>query len=118
MRKHRIAPGGARLRIAERVELEDRAGDPKLFQKLIGEGEQFDVGLRFCRADDLGIELVKLAEAALLRPFIAEGRAGGRELERRILLPPFAEIGAAEPPGELGPKRDRYTAALFERIHL
>src|SRR5204863_6957642 len=67
----RVAPGGARLGIAERIELEDRAGDPKLLQQLVGEGEQFDIGLRLAGADNLGVELVKLAKAALLRPFVA-----------------------------------------------
>ena len=34
-------------------------------------------------ADDLGVELVELAEAALLRPLVAEGGAAGRDLQRR-----------------------------------
>ena len=90
---------------------------PELLQQLVGEGEQLDVGLRLAGADDLGVELVEFAEAALLRPLVAEGRAVGRDLQRRELLPAFAQIGAADAGGELGPKRDRLPAAILERIH-
>ena len=90
---------------------------PSSLQQLVGEGEQFDVGLRLGGADDLGVELVELAEAALLRPLVAEGRAVRRDLERRILLPALAQIGAADAGGELGPQRDRFPAAVLERVH-
>ena len=36
--------------------------------------EQLDVGGRLGGADDLGVELVELAEAALLRALVAEER--------------------------------------------
>ena len=73
-----------------------------------------DVGGGLGRADDLGVELVELAEAPLLRPLVAEGRAVGGELERRELLPAFAEIGAADAGGEFGPKREQLAAAVLE----
>ena len=50
---------------------------PSSLQQLGGEGEQLDIGLRLAGADDLGVELVELAEAALLRPLVAEGRRRG-----------------------------------------
>src|SRR5438445_3273334 len=81
------------------------------------ESEQLDVGLRLGGADDLGIELVEFAKAALLRARIAERRAVSRDLERRILLPAFGEIGAADAGGELGAQGDRFAAAVLERIH-
>jgi len=34
------------------------------------------------------------------------------------LLPALAQIGAADAGGELGPKGDRFAAAILERIHL
>ena len=43
--------------------------------------KNLDVGLRLGGADDLGVELVELAEAALLRPLVAEGGAMGRDLQ-------------------------------------
>src|SRR4051794_1462286 len=106
----RVPPGAARLRIAERVELEDRAADPKLLQQLVGEGEKLDIGLRLSRAYDLGVELVEFAEAALLRALVTEGRAGGSELQRRILQPTFAQIRTTNAGGEFGPERDRFSA--------
>ena len=82
-----LAAGG----VAERVEFELHALDAKLGEQLRAEREQFDIGLRLARADDLGVELVELAEAALLRALVAEGGAVGRDLERGELLPAFAE---------------------------
>ena len=79
--------------------------------------QYLDIGLRFGRADDLGVELVELTEAALLRTFVTERRAGGRDLQRRILLPAFGQISAADPRGELRSQRDRFPAAILERIH-
>ena len=90
---------------------------PKLLEQLVGEGEQLDIGLRLAGADDLGVELVELAEAALLRPLVAERGTVRRDLQRRILLPALAQIGAADAGGELGPQRDRFPAAVLERIH-
>ena len=64
---------------------------PSSSQQLVGEGEQLDVGGGLGGADDLGVELVELAEAALLRALVAEGRALGGELQRRMLLPAFGD---------------------------
>src|SRR5699024_4763474 len=103
------SPGFACLGIAERVQLErDAIGDAELPQQLVAETEQLHIRLRFVRANDLRIELMELAETALLRPFITEGRTGSRHFERRILLPALAQIGAADPGGELRPKRNRF----------
>src|SRR6185503_14082663 len=115
----RRPPRLARVGVAEGVELERHAlAYPQLLQQLVPEAQDFYIGLRLGGADDLGVELVELAEAALLRPLVAEGRAMGGELERRMLLPAFGEIGAADAGGELGPERDRIPAAVLERVHL
>ncbi len=87
-------------------------------QKLIGKGEQFDVRRWLGRADHLGIELVELAEAALLRAFVAEQGPVGGDLERRILLPALAQKSARDARGEFGTQSERITAAILERIHL
>ena len=114
----RSAPRLARFGIAERVEFERHpVGDPELAQKLVAEAQQLDVGLRFGGANDLGVQLVELAEAALLRPFVPKRRTVGRDLERHILLPSFAQICAADSRGEFRPERDRIAAAVLERIH-
>ena len=84
MLDQRRPPRIARRRIAERVELERHpAADAELGEQLVAHGDDLDVGRRLARADDLGVELVELAVAALLRPLVAEGGAVGRELDRR-----------------------------------
>src|SRR6185437_13626383 len=79
-------PRVAALRIAERVQLErDAVRNAELEQQLMTEAQQLDIGLRLARADDFGVELVELAEAALLRTFVAKCGAVRRHLERREL---------------------------------
>jgi hypothetical protein len=41
-----------------------------------------------------------------------------RELERGVLLPAVGEIGTGDPGGEFGAQRQRFAAAILERIHL
>src|ERR687894_611729 len=107
MLMQRVAPCRAGGGIAKGVELQDRPLDPEFAQQLVGKAEQLDVGLRLTGTDDLGIELVELAEAALLRPFVAERRTMGRNLDRGMLLPAFGQVGAANAGRELRPQRDR-----------
>ena len=108
MRDQRRAPGVARIGVAERVQFQRHAfGDSQLAQQLVRHRQQLDVGLRLVGADDLGVELVELAEAALLRALVAEHRAVGGELQRRMLLPAVGEIGAADAGGEFGPQGQR-----------
>ena len=108
-------PGIAGRRVAERVELElDPGADSELGEQLIGQSEHLDVGGGLARADDLGIELVELAVASLLRPLVAEGGAVGRDLDRRELLPAFGQIGPADSGGEFGPKGQAVAAAILE----
>src|SRR3546814_16761482 len=85
---------------------------------LVGGGGELDIGDRRIRADDLGVELVELAEAALLRAFVAEGGAVRHDLQRRELLPAFREIRAADAGGEFGAERQRIPAAIREGVHL
>ena len=119
MLDQRRAPSVARFCVAKRVELQRHAVvDAELSQQLIAERQQLHVRRRFGCADHLGVELVELAEAALLRAFVAEGGAMRRKLERRELLPALAEIGAANAGRELGPKRDLLAAAILEGVHL
>src|SRR3546814_8738295 len=83
MLDQRLAPGIARLGVAQGIEQERHPlGDAELLQELVGEGEELDIGERRIRADDLGVELVELAEAALLRAFVAEGGAVRHDLQR------------------------------------
>jgi hypothetical protein len=40
-----------------------------------------------------------------------------RDLERGVLLPAVGEVGAGEAGGEFGAQRQRFAAAILERIH-
>ena len=109
-------PGG---RIAKRVQLENRtAADPKLLEQLVREQQKLDIGLRLARTEDLGIELMELAEAALLRALVAKGGAVRRNLERGMLLPAFGQVGASDPSRKFRPKRNRVPASVVKGIHL
>src|SRR3546814_10390181 len=111
MLDQRLAPGIARLGVAQGIEQERHPlGDAELLQELVGEGEELDIGERRIRADDLGVELVELAEAALLRAFVAEGGAVRHDLQRRELLPAFREISAADAGGEF--RSEEHTSEL------
>ncbi len=108
-----------RLGVAQRVQLEHNlVDDTQLAEQLRAHRDQFDVGRRLGRADDLGVELVELAITALLRALVAEQRAVGGELHRRELLPAVRDISAADAGGELGAQRQRFAAAVVERVHL
>ena len=103
--------------VAQRVELErDPVGSCRARRAAapaIAISSTSAAGLR--RADDLGVELVELAEAALLRALVAEDGAPGGDLHRHVLLPAVGDEGAADAGGEFGAqgqasrRRDRGT---------
>ncbi len=77
MLHQRVAPGIAARAIAERIELERDApivfgANAEFVEQLVRHHQQFDIGLRFARADDLGIDLVELAIAPLLRTLVTK----------------------------------------------
>ena len=118
MRDQRRTPRIARLGIAQRVELQRHAvGNAQFVQQLIRQHEQFDIRRRFGSTDHFGVDLVELAEAALLRAFVTEHRAVRRDLQGRILLPPLGQIGACDAGGEFRAQRQRIAAAVLEGVH-
>ena len=118
MGDQRGAPGFAAFRVAQRVEVEGHAfRHAQLTQQLVGQHQQLDIGRRLARAQDFGVELVELAEAALLRALVTEQRTMGRDLQRRILLPTLGNIGARDAGGEFGAQGDAVAAAILERVH-
>ena len=54
--------------------------DAKSCEKVCGKNDQLDIGLRLACANDLRIQLMKLAEAALLRAFVSESGTPSSEL--------------------------------------
>ncbi len=69
-------------------------------------------------ADQLDVDLVELAVAALLRPLVAEHRAGVENLLRQGLRQAVGDQRAADAGGAFRPQRDGITAAILERVHL
>lgn len=119
MRHQPRTPRLARLGVAQGIELQRHAlGDAELVQQLVRHHQQLDVRRRFGRAQYLGVDLVELAIAPLLRPFVAEHRAAGRDLQRRMLLPAFGQERARDTCGELRPQGQRIAAAVGESVHL
>ena len=118
MRDQCRAPRVARLGVAQCVELERHpVGDAELAEQLVGQAQQFDIGRGFGGAQYLGVDLVELAIAPLLRPLVTEHRARGDQLQGRKLLPPLGDIGARDSRGEFGAQRQRIAALVGEGVH-
>jgi len=94
----------------EMYSFEDRGGESLTLRP------EFTAGI--ARADHLGVDLMELAVTPLLRPLIAEQRTVSGDLQRRMLLPAVGEEGARKPGSEFGAQRQRFPAAVLERIHL
>ena len=104
----RVAVGSAALLVAERVDFQHGlAGDAERLQDIPAAGDHLGVGQRLGRADQLDVDLVELAVAALLRPLVAEHRAGAEHLLRQRLGQPVGHQGAADAGGGFRPQRDR-----------
>ena len=99
-----FAVGGAAVAVAEGVELQ-RAGpaDVQLVEDVGRELDDLDVCLRSGDADDLDIDLMELALAALLRALVAKYRPAREELERRVLAQPAGNERPRHAGGEFGP---------------
>src|SRR5690606_10495077 len=75
------AIGLARLRRAQRVDLQLHARDAEAFPEPRGERDDLDVDVRAREPDGLDVDLVELAEPALLRFLVPEHRALAPQLE-------------------------------------
>ncbi len=111
-------PSVAARRIAQRIELQRHTViDAEFFEQLIRHHQQFDIGRRFRRTDNLCIDLVELPIAALLRAFISKQWPVHRQLHRRILLPAIGQIRPSNACGKFGSKRNRIATTVVERVH-
>ncbi len=59
----------------------------------------------------------ELAEAALLRPLVAEHRTAREKLKRQVLREPVGEHGTDDAGGIFRPQRDLLAAAVGEGVH-
>ena len=82
-----VAIGLPALAVAQRVELEHGvpAARPARSRMCGAQRDDLDVGHGLGRADQLDADLVELAQAALLRPLVAEHRPGIEEAQRQLL---------------------------------
>ena len=80
--------------------------------------DDLDVGQGLRSPDQLDADLMELAQAALLRPLVAEHRAVIEELLRQILGQPARDHRAHHAGRVLRPQRDPLAAAILERVHL
>ena len=112
-----LGVGHAAGGLADRVELEADLRQAQYPRVEVPEpDDDLDVDVWVGRADDLGAELVVLAEAALLRPLMAEVLAEVPDLPRRERV--MLEEGAGDRGRRLGPERDLRAVAVGEDVHL
>ena len=95
-----------------------RSAMPSALQDALPERDDLDIGLRLRHPEQLDADLVELAEAALLRPLVAEHRAAVEEFQRRRLGQPVRQHRAHDPGGVLRPQRHLFAAAIGEGVHL
>ncbi len=113
----RDSPAG--FPVAEGVDLQHGlAGDAESLQDVPAAGDHLGVGKRLGGADQLDVDLVELAVAALLRALVAEHRAGAEHLLRQRLGEAVGHQRAADAGGGLGAQRDGIAAAVLEAVHL
>src|SRR5204862_8063962 len=109
----------AALGIAKCVDVERHpVSDAERLQDAVPERDDLDIGLRLRDAQQLDADLMKLAETPLLRPLIAEHRAGIAKFDRRRLRQPVRQDRANDPGGVLRPQCDLFAAAIVEGVHL
>ena len=112
------APCSACFRIAHRIEGQFHvARHAQFFQQMLAQCDHLHVRCRLACTQDFGVELVKLAEPALLRAFITEQWAPCGQLQRRQLLPAIFDVGARDAGGEFRAQAHGIAAAILEFIH-
>src|SRR5258708_257515 len=114
----RLAVSAPARGVSECVELQDGSiEDTEVAQDLRAQLDHLHVRLRLRHADELHVDLMKLAEPALLRPLVPEHRSAREELERQALRQSVGDDRAADAGGIFGPERDLIAAAVAESVH-
>jgi len=110
----------ARGHVAQRVDLEHHAAcNAERVQDLCAASDDLGIRQRFGGAQDLHADLVELPVATLLRPLVAEHRAGIEHLARQVgLREAVGDQRATNPCGVLRPQSDAVAAAILEGVHL
>ncbi len=78
-----VAIGDAILLRTQRVQFQRHlVAEAEFAQQVPGQCDRLDIGERLVAAQDLDIDLVELAQPALLRPLVAEHRPAIEQLDR------------------------------------
>ncbi len=83
----------------------------------MGHDQQFGVDIRPVETERFGTDLVKLAQAALLRPLVAKHRPSVPQ-PRCLIEQPRLLAGPHAAGRALGAKRETFAVAILEGIHL
>ena len=111
--------GRAAFRIAQVVDLESQTLDSHFVEKFHEHHDEFGVDRRVHRAEDFGVYLVELPQAARLGTFVAEHGADAEELgDAGSVVEAVLDVGAADRGGRLGAQRDGVAPLVFEGVHL
>ncbi len=114
-----LAVGAPALGVAQRVQLEGHLGaKAQRLEDAPADRDHLDVGLGLGRAQHLDVDLVELAQPALLRPLVAEHRAAHEQADRQALAERARDQRPRDPGRELGPERDPLAAPILEGVHL
>ena len=106
------------LRAAQRVDFQPDAGERQLVPESRTHDDLLGIDIRPGIAESLDTELVKLAVAPFLRPFVAEHRAGVPQALRTGVQQAVLQHGAHAGGGALRAQRQRLAVErIDERIH-
>ncbi len=83
-----------------------------------GHGDDFDVGERLVAAENLGVDLVELAQAALLRSLMAEHRPAIEQFDRARQGLALVDEGARNPGRRLGAQGERFAADRSVKVYI
>src|SRR5215472_10410842 len=114
-----FAVRGPALGISKSVEFKyGSPADPEHIENSVAEGNDFDIGLWLCRADELDTDLVELPQASFLRPLVAKHRPAVKKFQRHGLDQAIGKHGSDDSRRVLGAQRDFVTTAINEGVHL
>ena len=111
--------GEATFPVAEGVELEGHLVlQAEGIEDIGAKRDDLDVAERLGDSQKLDVDLVKLPEPSLLRPFVAEHGALAKNLEREVLGKTVGEEGPRHPGRAFWPEGQAVAAPVGKGVHL
>jgi len=109
--------GGPAGWAAQRIEFDGQVGQPQRREVLAQHEQQLGVQQGIGRAHGFDVDLVELAHAALLRPFVAEHGAVGEDLGQALAGPAALGQRPHDPGRGFGPQGERPALAVGKGVH-